>query len=79
MKLRRKKKKKVMMFYDYNKSAAVFKQYWFKAEDYPKYLKMKFEFRDKYYFENKKCELYKFFRKLCKSLTILNCEICDTI
>lgn len=33
------------------KAAEVFKQYWFKAKDYPEYLKMKTEFRNKYYVE----------------------------
>ena len=31
------------------RAAEVFKQYWFKAKDNPSYLKMKQEFRDKYY------------------------------
>lgn len=31
------------------RAAEIFKQYWFKAKDYPKYLKMKIEFRELYY------------------------------
>ncbi len=33
------------------KAAEIFKQYWFKAKDCPEYLKMKTEFRNKYYVE----------------------------
>ena len=31
------------------RAAEIFKQYWFKAKDYPDYLQMKVEFRDKFY------------------------------
>lgn len=31
------------------RAAEIFKQYWFKAKDHPEYLKMKAEFREKYY------------------------------
>lgn len=31
------------------RTAEIFKQYWFKAKDYPEYLKMKIEFKDKFY------------------------------
>lgn len=31
------------------RAAEIFKQYWFRAKDYPDYLKMKVEFRDKFY------------------------------
>ena len=31
------------------RAAEIFKQYWFKAKDYPDYLQMKAEFRDKFY------------------------------
>lgn len=31
------------------RAAEIFKQFWFKAKDYPDYLKMKAEFRKKYY------------------------------